>query len=156
MRSTIPRSDSRHVAIHAGSATRTDTRLRARHLLGLGNTLWERTLMTDKPSNLERMEEVFAFLQGQMPDTIHIENKSKIPNLTPDQAWTVLWYLGNEYWQVPDYIERCDVCGDLFDSESGGGYTENGPPYHFCDGCDHLRPHHEDCPCQDCEEDDDD
>jgi len=58
-----------------------------------------------------------------------------VPQLTADQAWTVIWYLGNQYWQVPDFIERCDVCGDLFDSEQEGGYHEEGPPYHYCDTC---------------------
>jgi len=108
--------------------------------------------MSESRDDLELAEEAFAFLQGVLPDNISISNKSKIPNLTADQAWTVLWYLGNQYWQVPDTIERCDVCGDLFDSNKEGGYTDSGPPYHFCAAHDYLRPHDPDCCCPDCEE----
>ena len=89
----------------------------------------------DKRDELERVEELFAFLQGQMPDDTHVA-KSHRPKLSADQAWTVIWYLGNEYWQVPDYIERCDLCGELFNSEAGGACLDYGKaPYHFCDNC---------------------
>ena len=95
--------------------------------------------------DLTKAEELFAFLQGDIPDGYKIAAEH-IPRLTADQAWTVIWYLGNQYWRVPDTIERCDVCGELFDSNCEGGYTEEGPPYHFCEACDHLRPvEQEDC-----------
>lgn len=56
--------------------------------------------------------------------------------MTADQAWTVIWFLGNEYWQVPDFIERCDMCGDLYDSNNEGACLDYGePPYHFCYDC---------------------
>lgn len=91
--------------------------------------------MTRNPTNLERTKELFAFLQGAIPEGYKLD-PAETPNLTPDQAWTVIWYLGNLYWQVTDYIERCDVCGALFDSESGGTCLDYGdPPYKFCDDC---------------------
>jgi hypothetical protein len=86
------------------------------------------------PTDLDRVEELFAFLQGTIPAGFTIP-PDEIPHLTPEQAWTVIWYLGNLYWQVPDYIERCDECGDLYDTRSGGTYREE-PPYHLCDNCD--------------------
>lgn len=73
-----------------------------------------------EPDALERTEELFAFLQGIMSATIYITDKDSIPKLTADQAWTVIWYLGEGHWQVTDYIERCDVCGKLFDSNKSG------------------------------------
>ena len=100
--------------------------------------------MTEKNTeDLAKAKTLFAFLQGDVPDGYHIAT-DKVPHLTEDQAWIVIWYLGNLFWQVPDTVERCGVCGALFHSECEGGYTDNGPPYHFCDGCDHLRPEEQD------------
>lgn len=88
-----------------------------------------------KKSALERTQELFDFLQGIVPPGYKIKD-SRIPKLSPDRAWTVIWYLGNQYWQVPDFIERCDVCGDLFDSNREGACLDFGrAPYHFCDSC---------------------
>ncbi len=86
-------------------------------------------------TDLERTEELFAFLQGVVPDGYQIPD-TKVPQLNEEQAWTVIWYLGNLYWRVTDHVERCDVCGDLYDSESEGTcFDSGGPPYHFCDAC---------------------
>jgi hypothetical protein len=91
--------------------------------------------MTVTPEALERTEELFRFLQGVVPDEYTITD-SHAPCLTPDQAWTVIWYLGNLYWQVPDHIERCGVCGGLFDTHCEGDCLDYGcAPYHFCDNC---------------------
>lgn len=68
-----------------------------------------------QPTDLEKTQELFAFLQGKIPDGYKIKQCHR-PNLSPDEAWTVIWYLGNLYWQVPDHIERCGVCGNLYDS----------------------------------------
>ena len=84
--------------------------------------------MTNKPTDLERAEELFAFLQGDVPDKITITNSQTI------------WYLGNQFWAVPDTIALCDLCEELFDSTNEGSYSEDGPPYHFCGACEHLRP----------------
>lgn len=84
---------------------------------------------------LERTQELFKFLQGTSPDDYHVAPRS-MPRLSPSQAWTVIWYLGNQYWQVPDHIERCDVCGTLYDSHNAGDCLDYGrPPYSFCDDC---------------------
>ena len=86
-------------------------------------------------TELERTEELFRFLQGVIPDDFHIAD-DEIPRLTEVQAWTAIWYLGNQYWQVPNYIERCGVCGDLFDTRCDGTCLDyDDPPYHFCGGC---------------------
>lgn len=85
--------------------------------------------------DLENSEELFEFLQGNIPSGYHLAAES-IPRLTPEQAWTVIWYLQNKYWQVPDHIERCDICGNLYDSWREGETLDFGKPPHFvCDGC---------------------
>lgn len=84
-------------------------------------------------SDLDRTEELFAFLQGIQPEGHKIKD---IPKLTPEQAWTVIWYLGNQYWQVTDHVYRCDVCGDLYDGDESGECMDYGrAPYFFCDEC---------------------
>ncbi|ODU24143.1 MAG: hypothetical protein ABS95_02215 [Verrucomicrobia bacterium SCN 57-15] len=84
---------------------------------------------------LEQTREIFAFLQGKIPEGYTIP-ELEIPKLTADQAWTVIWYLGNLYWEVTDHIERCDVCGDLYDTWRSGETLDYGDgPYSFCDDC---------------------
>lgn len=93
-------------------------------------------MQTDtEPSDLDRTQELFDFLQGVIPDGYKIR-RSHIPKLTPEQAWTVIWYLGNLYWEPSDQIERCDICGDLYDSRGEGSCLDYGRgPYFFCDNC---------------------
>jgi len=92
--------------------------------------------MSDK-SDLDVVEELFKFLQGTLPDGYKVPAR-EIPRLTAAKAWTVVWYLGNLYHAIPDTIERCVSCGDLFDTRSGGTCIDYGPkPHgHFCDTCD--------------------
>ena len=89
--------------------------------------------------DLDRVQELYDFLQGTLPEGYEVTTR-KIPNLTPDRAWTVVWYLGNLNWEVPDYIERCDDCGELFNSESEGSFREKGPPHHLCGSCECHHP----------------
>jgi hypothetical protein len=89
----------------------------------------------ENDKDLERTQEFFEFLQGKLPDGVTVPKK-EIPKLSADQAWTVIWYLGNQYWQVTDRVERCDVCGDLYHSWQGGYTLDFGQsPYSFCDSC---------------------
>ena len=86
-------------------------------------------------SDLDRTEELFRFLQGEVPEGYKIPPEDA-PKLTAEQAWTVIWYLANQYWQVTDHIEQCDVCGNLYDSDCEGDCLDYGDvPYAFCDSC---------------------
>ena len=90
-----------------------------------------------KKTDLDRTEELFAFLQGVVPKGIHLD-PTAVPKLTDDQAWNVIWYLGELSWQVTDHIERCEVCGELFNSNGDGTCLDYGEaPYHFCGCCEH-------------------
>jgi hypothetical protein len=89
----------------------------------------------ENEKDLKMTEELFALLQGQMPEGVTVRKNHK-PKLTPNQAWTVIWYLGNQHWQVTDRVERCDVCGDLYHSWNAGYCLDYGKaPYFFCDNC---------------------
>ena len=91
--------------------------------------------MNDNEKDLQNTKELFDFLQGEVPEGTIID-PSHVPHLTPDQAWTVIWYLGNKYWQVTDHVERCDVCGELYNSWCEGDHVDGpNPPYSFCGNC---------------------
>lgn len=85
-----------------------------------------------KKTHLEAAEELFAFLQGEVPKGY----QCKAPQLDAEDAWTVMWYIQNQHRQFVDHIDRCDVCGDLYDSEAEGACIDGGElPYHFCEDC---------------------
>jgi len=88
--------------------------------------------------DMKQTQELFDFLQGTVPEGYSIK-EDHVPHLTPDQAWTVVWFLGNMDFQISDEIERCDVCGELFDTGYEGIYTEEGPPRFFCMSCQDQR-----------------
>lgn len=91
--------------------------------------------------DLDQMQELFEFLQGRVPEGYKIR-RGHMPKLSPEQAWTVCWYLGNLYWQPKDTIERCCVCGDLYHSEVEGACLDFGKaPYHFCESCMESEPY---------------
>lgn len=92
--------------------------------------------MSDKnDQDLKKTRALFDFLQGRTAAGCKIP-QGHVPNLTADQAWTVIWYLGNQYWQVTDRVERCDVCGSLYHTSRSGHCLDFGnAPYSFCDGC---------------------
>ena len=85
--------------------------------------------------DLENTQKLFDFLQGTVPEGI-ILSEHRVPRLTADQAWVVIWYIQNQYCKFDDDIERCDVCGDLYDAAADGECLDYGsPPYHFCGAC---------------------
>ena len=88
-----------------------------------------------KPTDLEVVEELYRFLQGEIPEGYQIRDE-RLPRLTPDQAWTVVWYLGNLYRQIPDRIERCELCGDIYDTWQEGETNDHRPgPVFVCGMC---------------------
>ena len=92
-------------------------------------------MSNDNDNDLKRTQELYDFLQGEMPEGTHVAKKHR-PKLTADQAWTVVWYLGNQYWKVTDRVEKCCVCGDLYHTWQEGGCLDYGKaPYHFCGSC---------------------
>lgn len=89
----------------------------------------------ENDKDLERTQQLYDFLRGEIPEGYKIA-KAHRPKLTDDQAWTVIWYLGNQFWQVPDCVDRCEVCGSLYHAHQEGHCLDYGrAPYHFCDNC---------------------
>ena len=92
--------------------------------------------MTDKyEKDVEKVRELFEVLQGRFPEGYTMKDEA-VPKLTPDQAETVIWYLGNLHWQVPDHVERCDVCGEWYNTWSEGETNDHEPgPVFSCGNC---------------------
>jgi len=66
---------------------------------------------------LEQVEELYRFLQGECPEDFFIKS---MPNLTPDQAFAVIYYLREGMRLIPDKYEKCRECDDLYDSRDEG------------------------------------
>ena len=71
---------------------------------------------TDK----EWIEEFYQFLQGNNPDSI----KGNLLSLSPNDAFTVIWYLQEHFSVFPDNIEKCSKCDNLYDANEEGYYSE--------------------------------
>lgn len=90
-------------------------------------------------SDLEKINEFYRFLTGEeMPDKISIRKGHK-PNMSEKKAFAIIWYLQEHLSVLPDHIERCDVCGELYDEHSSGIYWETKGK-NYCGGCDYLVP----------------
>jgi hypothetical protein len=89
----------------------------------------------DNEKDLENTRELFDFLRGNVPEGYEID-AGHVPKLTADQAATVIWFLGNMYWKVTDHVERCDVCGEWYNTWCEGECVDCPPaPYFFCGNC---------------------
>ena len=81
-------------------------------------------------TDMEWVEEFNQFLQGKIPEGITMQDP---PNLTKKQALEVIWYLQEHFPVIPDNIESCVYCGDLFDNNAEGEHHEELG--NFCDNC---------------------
>lgn len=92
--------------------------------------------------DLEWVNEFYSFLQGEIPEGIRM---SKKPNLSQEESYNIIWFLQEKFPLIPCNIDKCDVCGTLFDSDSGGWYTQhpNEKGHHnFCDtDCESSHPY---------------
>lgn len=78
----------------------------------------------------EWITEFYGFLQGELPNGIRLGKKGTL-KLTPDQAFSIIWYLQEHFPILPDNIDKCSVCDRLYDSYSEGWYCE-ARSLHYC------------------------
>lgn len=90
----------------------------------------------------EQIEEFYKYLQGEMPEGVKCEDPVK---LTPENAYSVIWYLKAILPLIPDNFEHCTECGDLFDSDSEGIVCDVGNGCGACEDafsrCDICKEH---------------
>ena len=85
-------------------------------------------------SDLEKIDEFYRFLQGDVPENILM---SIPPKLSANKAASIIWYLQEHLSVFPDTIAMCTRCKDLFDTRRSGMHVEkNGGNY--CNSCMHL------------------
>jgi hypothetical protein len=85
-------------------------------------------------SDFEWIEEFYQFLQGNVPERITLGRGHSV-KLRPKQAMAIIWYLQEHFPVFPDFIERCSVCDQLYDSNREGYYSEKRGK-HYCSSCD--------------------
>jgi len=81
--------------------------------------------------DLQWVEEFNEFLTGAAPKTITM-GRGHQPKLSAKKAYSIIWYLQEHFPLLPDHIEKCDHCNNLFDSYSTGYWCESRGK-HFCD-----------------------
>ena len=90
-------------------------------------------------SDLEWIDELYQYLQG---NPVEHFKKGFSPKLTPTKAFHIIWFLQEHLRVLPDTIERCGHCDELYDTESEGRHIEE--PYkgihNFCGGCLEIVP----------------
>ena len=90
-------------------------------------------------SNIEEIRKFYRFLTGEeIPEGIKLAKGYK-PKMSEKKAFSIIWYLQERMHILPDTIERCDVCGELYDTECEGLHWESkGKSY--CGYCSHVVP----------------
>lgn len=77
-------------------------------------------------TDLELVKELYDYLQEHL-------------KLTPKKAFTIIYYLQEHLPIIPEHIEQCWSCKELFDTWSSGLYWET-KGRHYCSGYDYLVP----------------
>lgn len=81
---------------------------------------------------MEQAELLYEFLQGH--EIAGISANREQPKLSSKQAFAIIWFLQEKLHLLPDTIERCCSCKELFDSAESGWYVER-LYRHYCDNC---------------------
>jgi hypothetical protein len=73
-------------------------------------------------SDLEWTKMVFDFLQEKI-------------KLSRNKAFSVVYYLQEHFPVIPDHIEKCDTCGELYDTHSSGHHSDLTGKFYCCESC---------------------
>ena len=87
-------------------------------------------------SDLDKINEFYEFLQGNLPEGMHLGRGHGV-KLSKNKAMSIIWYLQEHLSILPDNIEKCSICGDLYDTWSSRHYSEKQGK-HYCGACDNL------------------
>ena len=93
----------------------------------------------------DKIDVLYKYLQGiELPEGV----SCKMPKLSANKAFSVIWFLQEVLRCLPDTIEQCDGCKELFDTDRGGIIIDDqwkhvksgravGRKYwgKYCDGC---------------------
>lgn len=82
--------------------------------------------------DIEWINEFYQFLQGELPEGISVRPKIK---LSKKQAFSIIWFLQEKFPLLPDHIEQCSECGELYDSHSQGHHSELTGKFYCNESC---------------------
>lgn len=83
----------------------------------------ERELKDEYVSNRDKVDELFQYLMDkEIPSGICVKSR---PKLSPNKAWSLIWFLQEVTGCLPSQIERCDICGELYDSNAEGFWLDD-------------------------------
>ena len=78
--------------------------------------------MTREEMTVQKAQELFDMLTGKrIPSGITIPHP---PNLSPQQAFGVIWFLQEHLRIIPDTFEMCAVCSTIFDTREEGWFVD--------------------------------
>ncbi|MEN6413455.1 MAG: hypothetical protein ABFC84_11985 [Veillonellales bacterium] len=83
--------------------------------------------------DLDWVNEFYKFLMGEIPNGIYF-GKGHAVKLSPNKAYSIIYYLQEHFSLLPDTIEQCSKCKDLYDSCSSGYYSDENEKF-YCDNC---------------------
>ena len=83
--------------------------------------------------DLALVRDFYNYLQGKNIEGVGVES----PVLTAEQAFRVIYYLQEHLPVIPDTIEQCSKCCELYDTMESGNVC-GGCEKHFCNQCDAL------------------
>ncbi len=64
---------------------------------------------------LEQVEELYDMLKGEkLPEEYYM---LKLPKLSADVAFSVIWFIQERLQIIPDKYEKCEACDEIYDSE---------------------------------------
>lgn len=73
-------------------------------------------------STIDKVAELYEYLSGgEMPDGV----KCWQPKMSKTHAFDVIWFLQEITHCLPDHIERCQGCDDLYDTDCEGYYLDD-------------------------------
>ncbi len=55
--------------------------------------------------------------------------------LSKRKAFSIIYYLQEHLAVFPDHIEKCSVCGNIYDSYAAGHYSELTNKFYCCESC---------------------
>ena len=88
--------------------------------------------MNKEAITLEKIDELYEYLQGVRPKCL--SDKCYAPKLSGKRAFEIILFLQEITGCLPQKYERCSTCGEIYNSESEGLYSELNAG-HYCGCC---------------------
>ena len=75
--------------------------------------------------DLEKINEFYRFLTGEKTPCGITLTSTRHPKMTEKKAFAIIWFLQEQMGILPDNIERCDCCGNIYDANKEGVCCES-------------------------------